>query len=284
MSKQNLLPRSNAAKKAVRAIMRKVSVETDSPDILRLNELYEAASDRATRRLLRAVQMQILTAEPPKPAKFVPKKVPKPEPIVEEVIEEPEVVEVAPPPPSKPKKSSSMMSLDLSDATMLLQFGGGDDGADKDETDQDDIDAPDEVMLAGDFEAPTDEQVLDEVVSALDDEDSPLPEASDFTSLGPAPLMEFSPSDLAFPDGDAAEDETSDQSMDDWDPFAEDEEAATDETVGSDLDTDEVQIETEDPKPTKAKKGVPTTDLSALSGGSALFDQLGGSFGDDMDD
>ena len=284
MSKQNLLPRSNAAKKAVRAIMRKVSAEPDSPDILRLNELYEAASDLATRRILRAVQMQILTAEPPKPAKFVPKKLPKPEPIVEEVIEEPEVVEVAPPPPSKPKKSSSMMSLDLSDATMLLQFGGGDDGADKDETDQDDIDAPDEVILAGDFEVPTDEQVLDEVVSALDDDDSPLPEASDFTSLGPAPSMEFSPSDLAFPDDDTGEDETSDQSMDDWDPFAEDEEAATDETGASDLDTDEVQIETEDPKPAKAKKGVPTTDLSALSGGSALFDQLGGSFGDDMDD
>jgi hypothetical protein len=284
MSKQNLLPRSNAAKKAVRAIMRKVSAEPDSPDILRLNELYEAASDRATRRLLRAVQMQILTAEPPKPAKFVPKKLPKPEPIVEEVIEEPEVVEVAPPPPSKPKKSSSMMSLDLSDATMLLQFGGGDDGADKDETDQDDIDAPDEVMLAGDFEAPTDEQVLDEVVPALDDEDSPSPEASDFNSLGPAPSMEFSPSDLAFPDDDAIGEETSDQSMDDWDPFAEDEEAATDETDGSDLDTDEVQIETEDPKPAKAKKGVPTTDLSALSGGSALFDQLSGSFGDDMND
>ena len=284
MSKQNLLPRSNAAKKAVRAIMRKVSAEPDSPDILRLNELYEAASDRATRRLVRAVQMQILTVEPPKPAKFVPKKLPKPEPIFEEVIEEPEVVEVAPPPPSKPKKSSSMMSLDLSDATMLLQFGGGDDGADKDETDQDDIDAPDEVTLTGDFKAPTDEQVLDEVVSALDDEDSPSPEASDFTSLGPAPSMDFSPSDLAFPDDDTAEDETSDQSMDDWDPFAEDEVAAIDKSEGSDLDTDEVQIETEDPKPAKAKKGVPTTDLSALSGGSALFDQLGGSFGDDMDD
>lgn len=284
MSKQNLLPRSNAAKKAVRAIMRKVSTEPDSPDILRLSELYEAASDRATRRLLRAVQMQILTAEPPKPAKFVPKKLPKPEPIVEDVIEEPEVLEVAPPPPSKPKKSSSMMSLDLSDATMLLQFGGGDDGADKDETDQDDIDAPDEVTLTGDFETPTDEQVLNEVVSALGDEDSPSPEASDFTSLAPPPSMEFSPSDLAFPDDDAIGEETSDQSMDDWDPFAEDEVAATDETGGSDLDTDEVQIETEDPKPAKAKKGVPTTDLSALSGGSALFDQLGGSFGDDMDD
>ncbi len=284
MSKQNLLPRSNAAKKAVRAIMRKVSVEPDSPDILRLNELYEAASDRATRRLLRAVQMQILTAEPPKPAKFVPKKLPKPEPIVEDVIEEPEVVEVAPPPPSKTKKSSSMMSLDLSDATMLLQFGGGDDGADKDETDQDDIDAPDEVMLAGDFEAPTDEQILDEVVSALGDEDSPLSEASGFTSLAPPPSMEFSASDLAFPDDEAIGEETSDQSMDDWDPFAADEEAATDKSEGSDLDTDEAQIECEDTKPVKAKKGVPTTDLSALSGGSALFDQLGGSFGDDMDD
>ena len=287
MSKQNLLPRSNAAKKAVRAIMRKVSVEPDSPDVLRLNELYEAASDRATRRILRAVQMQILTAEPPKPAKFVPKKLPKPEPIVEDVIEEPEIVEVAPSPPSKPKKSSSMMSLDLSDATMLLQFGGGDDGADEDEhdeADQDEIEASDDVTFDGSAEAPTDEQVLDEVVTALGDDDSPLPDASDFTSLGPAASVEFSASELTFPDDNAMGGETSDQSMDDWDPFAEAEETPSDEIDNIELDTDETQIEFEEPKPTKAKKGVPTTDLSALSGGSALFDQLGGSFGDDMDD
>ena len=279
MSKQNLLPRSNAAKKAVRAIMRKVSTEPNSPDIARLTELYDRTTDRETRRLLRAVRMQILTAEPTKPAKFIPKKLPKPEPVIEEPIEKIEVAEEAPPAKVKPKKASSMMSLDLSDATMLLQFGGND--AAEEEEDQYEADSgdTDDISLDGAVDAPTDEQVLDEVVSALAEDESDALDKSNFTSLAPATPNTFSASELVFPsdDGDTS------QSDVDWDPFAE-----ADETERSDTteveEAEVVEPQPEAPKPVKAKKGVPTTDLSALSGGSALFDQLGGSFGDDMDD
>ena len=279
MSKQNLLPRSNAAKKAVRAIMRKVSNEPNSPDIARLTELYDRAADRETRRLLRAVRMQILTAEPSKPAKFIPKKLPKPEPVIEEPVEKIEVAEEAPPAKVKPKKASSMMSLDLSDATMLLQFGGND--AAEEEEDQYEADSgdTDDISLDGAVDAPTDEQVLDEVVSALAEDESDALDKSNFTSLAPATPNTFSASELVFPsdDGDTS------QSDVDWDPFAE-----ADETERSDTteveEAEVVEPQPEAPKPVKAKKGVPTTDLSALSGGSALFDQLGGSFGDDMDD
>lgn len=279
MSKQNLLPRSNAAKKAVRAIMRKISTEPNSPDIARLTELYDRAADRETRRLLRAVRMQILTAEPSKPAKFIPKKLPKPEPVIEEPVEKIEVAEEAPPAKVKPKKASSMMSLDLSDATMLLQFGGND--AAEEEEDQYEADSgdTDDISLDGAVDAPTDEQVLDEVVSALAEDESDALDKSNFTSLAPATPNTFSASELVFPsdDGDTS------QSDVDWDPFAE-----ADETERSDTteveEAEVVEPQPEAPKPVKAKKGVPTTDLSALSGGSALFDQLGGSFGDDMDD
>ena len=279
MSKQNLLPRSNAAKKAVRAIMRKVSNEPNSPDIARLTELYDRAADRETRRLLRAVRMQILTAEPSKPAKFIPKKLPKPEPVIEEPVEKIEVAEEAPPAKDKPKKASSMMSLDLSDATMLLQFGGNDAvEEDEDQNEADSVDS-DDISLDGTADAPTDEQVLDEVVSALAEDENDALDVSNFTSLAPAPSTNFSASELVFPPDDS---DTS-QSDVDWDPFAE-----ADETERSDTTEVEaaevVEPQPEAPKPVKAKKGVPTTDLSALSGGSALFDQLGGSFGDDMDD
>ena len=279
MSKQNLLPRSNAAKKAVRAIMRKISTEPNSPDIARLTELYDRAADRETRRLLRAVRMQILTAEPSKPAKFIPKKLPKPEPVIEEPVEKIEVAEEAPPAKVKPKKASSMMSLDLSDATMLLQFGGND--AAEEEEDQYEADSgdTDDISLDGAVDAPTDEQVLDEVVSALAEDENDALDASNFTSLAPATPNTFSASELVFPSDDS---DTS-QSDVDWDPFAE-----ADETERSDTteveEAEVVEPQPEAPKPVKAKKGVPTTDLSALSGGSALFDQLGGSFGDDMDD
>ena len=279
MSKQNLLPRSNAAKKAVRAIMRKVSNEPNSPDIARLTELYDQAADRETRRLLRAVRMQILTAEPSTPAKFIPKKLPKPEPVIEEPVEKIEVAEEAPPAKVKPKKASSMMSLDLSDATMLLQFGGNDAvEEDEDQNEADSVDS-DDISLDGTADAPTDEQVLGEVVSALAEDENDALDASNFTSLAPAPSTNFSASELVFPPDDS---DTS-QSDVDWDPFAE-----ADETERSDTTEVEaaevVEPQPEAPKPVKAKKGVPTTDLSALSGGSALFDQLGGSFGDDMDD
>lgn len=279
MSKQNLLPRSNAAKKAVRAIMRKVSNEPNSPDIARLTELYDQAADRETRRLLRAVRMQILTAEPSTPAKFIPKKLPKPEPVIEEPVEKIEVAEEAPPAKDKPKKASSMMSLDLSDATMLLQFGGNDAvEEDEDQNEADSVDS-DDISLDGTADAPTDEQVLGEVVSALAEDENDALDASNFTSLAPAPSTNFSASELVFPPDDS---DTS-QSDVDWDPFAE-----ADETERSDTTEVEaaevVEPQPEAPKPVKAKKGVPTTDLSALSGGSALFDQLGGSFGDDMDD
>ena len=279
MSKQNLLPRSNAAKKAVRAIMRKISTEPNSPDIARLTELYDRTTDRETRRLLRAVRMQILTAEPTKPAKFIPKKLPKPEPVIEEPIEKIEVAEEAPPAKVKPKKASSMMSLDLSDATMLLQFGGND--AAEEEEDQYEADSgdTDDISLDGAVDAPTDEQVLDEVVSALAEDESDALDKSNFTSLAPAAPNTFSASDLVFPSDDG---DTSHADVD-WDPFAE-----ADETERSDTteveEAEVVEPQPEAPKPVKAKKGVPTTDLSALSGGSALFDQLGGSFGDDMDD
>ena len=279
MSKQNLLPRSNAAKKAVRAIMRKVSNEPNSPDIARLTELYDRTTDRETRRLLRAVRMQILTAEPSTPAKFIPKKLPKPEPVIEEPVEKIEVAEEAPPAKDKPKKASSMMSLDLSDATMLLQFGGNDAvEEDEDQNEADSVDS-DDISLDGTADAPTDEQVLGEVVSALAEDENDALDASNFTSLAPAPSTNFSASELVFPPDDS---DTS-QSDVDWDPFAE-----ADETERSDTTEVEaaevVEPQPEAPKPVKAKKGVPTTDLSALSGGSALFDQLGGSFGDDMDD
>lgn len=279
MSKQNLLPRSNAAKKAVRAIMRKVSTEPNSPDIARLTELYDRTTDRETRRLLRAVRMQILTAEPSKPAKFIPKKLPKPEPVIEEPVEKIEVAEEAPPAKTKPKKASSMMSLDLSDATMLLQFGGNDTvEEEEDQNEADSVDG-DDISLDGTADAPTDEQVLDEVVSALAEDESDALDASNFTSLAPATPNTFSASELMFPSDDS---DTS-QSDVDWDPFAE-----ADETEQADTtEVEEAEVaepEPEAPKPVRAKKGVPTTDLSALSGGSALFDQLGGSFGDDMDD
>lgn len=279
MSKQNLLPRSNAAKKAVRAIMRKVSTEPNSPNIARLTELYDRAADRETRRLLRAVRMQILTAEPSKPAKFIPKKLPKPEPVIEEPVEKIEVAEEAPPAKTKPKKASSMMSLDLSDATMLLQFGGND--AAEEEEDQYEADSgdTDDISLDGAVDTPTDEQVLGEVVSALAEDESDALDASNFTSLAPATPNTFLASELVFPPDDG---ETS-QSDVDWDHFAEaDETEPTDSTEVEEAEV--VEPEPEAPKPVKAKKGVPTTDLSALSGGSALFDQLGGSFGDDMDD
>ena len=279
MSKQNLLPRSNAAKKAVRAIMRKVSTEPNSPNIARLTELYDRAADRETRRLLRAVRMQILTAEPSKPAKFIPKKLPKPEPVIEEPVEKIEVAEEAPPAKTKPKKASSMMSLDLSDATMLLQFGGND--AAEEEEDQYEADSgdTDDISLDGAVDTPTDEQVLGEVVSALAEDESDALDASNFTSLAPATPNTFLASELVFPPDDG---ETS-QSDVDWDHFAEaDETEPTDSTEVEEAEV--VEPEPEAPKPVKAKKGVPTTDPSALSGGSALFDQLGGSFGDDMDD
>ena len=279
MSKQNLLPRSNAAKKAVRAIMRKVSTEPNSPDIARLTELYDRTTDRETRRLLRAVRMQILTAEPTKPAKFIPKKLPKPEPVIEEPIEKIEVAEEAPPAKVKPKKASSMMSLDLSDATMLLQFGGND--AVEEEEDQNEADSVDgdDISLDGSADAPTDEQVLDEVVSALAEDESDALDASNFTSLAPATPNTFSASELVFPSDDS---DTS-QSDVDWDPFAEANEPEPSDTTEVE-EAEVVEPQPEAPKPVKAKKGVPTTDLSALSSGSALFDQLGGSFGDDMDD
>ena len=172
-----------------------------------------------------------------------------------------------------------MMSLDLSDATMLLQFGGND--AAEEEEDQYEADSGDTdgISLDGSADAPTDEQVLDEVVSALAEDESDALDASNFTSLAPATPNTFSASELVFPSDDS---DTS-QSDVDWDPFAE-----ADETERSDTTEVEaaevVEPQPEAPKPVKAKKGVPTTDLSALSGGSALFDQLGGSFGDDMDD
>jgi hypothetical protein len=280
MSKQNLLPRSNAAKKAVRAIMRKVSTEPNSPDIARLNELYDRAADRETRRLLRAVRMQILTAEPSKPAKFIPKKLPKPELVIEEPIETTEVAEETPPAKTKPKKASSMMSLDLSDATMLLQFGGND-AVEEQEEDQSEADSSDAngISLDGAVDAPTDEQVLGEVVSALAEDESDALDASNFTSLAPATPNTFSASELVFP----SDENGTSQSDVDWDPFAEADETEPSETAFVE-EADVIEPEAEAPKPVKAKKGVPTTDLSALSGGSALFDQLGGSFGDNMDD
>ena len=280
MSKQNLLPRSNAAKKAVRAIMRKISTEPNSPDIARLTELYDQAADRETRRLLRAVRMQILTAEPSTPAKFIPKKLPKPEPVIEEPIEKIEVAEEAPPAKVKPKKASSMMSLDLSDATMLLQFGGND-AAEEEEEDPSVADSSDAdgISLDGAVDAPTDEQVLGEVVSALAEDESDALDASNFTSLAPATPNTFLASELVFP----SDDSNTSQSDVDWDPFAEANEPEPSDTTEVE-EAELVEPQPEAPKPVRAKKGVPTTDLSALSGGSALFDQLGGSFGDDMDD
>ena len=237
------------------------------------------------------------------------------------------------------------MSLDLSDATMMLQFGGAEEEEPvyPENDPEPEAEAPPAIDLGGlaDLDAPTDEEVTAEVTNALADDagDAPAPDPAAFAPATRSTVADMSNDDwdpfaeMEDSAGDApadavtdtpaptdtdiadtpAEPETakSDVLSDDWDPFADDEPAATpdpeptdDSAVSTALDDWDPFAEDDtpaadtapkpeseptpepkaEPEPEKPQKGKPqVADLDSLSADSALFDQLGGSFGD-MDD
>ncbi len=240
MAKPKILPRSPAMKKAVRAVLRKANSPMTEGEQDVIQELYEEASSSFERRFLRSIMIQIETYEPPKQSRFVPTELPEPE-VVEEIPD---------PGPIRPKKESSMMSLDLSDATMMLQFAG------TEEPKEEEVEAPVEedtsasvpeepsaeiTVETSEEPSPTDQEVLEDVVAALSEEGTPEEQTSEdlpFVPTGLAVSTPRTPGELVFPEAE----ETS-GSDDDWDPFAETEseksDAPTLEVVGETPDPDE---------------------------------------------
>ena len=343
MPKDQYLPRNATLKKAARTVVRKASNPITPAELELLQNEYALTDPGPDRRLLRSILMELLVTEPPKEPAFKPTKLPEPEP---EPVPEPEPApEPAPPPkPEKPKKETSMMSLDLSDATMMLQFGGDEEEEPvyPENDPEPEAEEPAAIDLGGlaDLDAPTDEEVTAEVTNALAEDagDTPAPDPAAFAPATPSTVADMSnddwdpfaemedsagdtPADAAPAPTDtdasdtATEPETakSDVLSDDWDPFADDEPAATLETEPAPTDDTAASTALDDwdpfaeddtpaadtapepepeaepepkaePEAEKPKKGTPqVADLDSLSADSALFDQLGGSFGD-MDD
>ena len=351
MPKDQYLPRNATLKKAAKSVIRKASNPITPAELELLQNEYDLTEPGQDRRLLRSILMELLVTEPPKEPAFKPTKLPEPEP---EPVPEPEPApEPTPPPkPEKPKKESSMMSLDVSDATMMLQFGGGEEEEPAyPENDPEPVaEEPAAIDLGGlaDLDAPTDEEVAAEVTNALAEEtgETASPDPADFAPAVPSTVADMSnddwdpfaemedsadeapaetatdapaPNDADDPaqptEPTEAETAKVDVLSDDWDPFADDEpmetpEAAPEEPAASTAldDWDPFADDTSDtapadaiapepeaeptpetepepaPEPRKSQKGKPqVADLDSLSADSALFDQLGGSFGD-MDD
>ncbi|OUD10158.1 hypothetical protein BVC71_01165 [Marivivens niveibacter] len=357
MPKDQYLPRNPTRKKAARTVVRKASNPITPAELELLQNEYAMADAGPDRRLLRSILMELLVTEPPKAPAFKPTKLPEPEP---EPVPEPEPApEPAPPPkPEKPKKEASMMSLDLSDATMMLQFGG----AEEEETVYPENDPEPEVEEPASIDvgalddlnnlnAPSDEEVAAEVTNALAEDagETASPDPAAFEPTTPSPAADMSNDDwdpFAEMDDSAAEPaaagatedatptettevaetnapeeaETAkvDVLSDDWDPFADDEPAAAPKTdTTTDVSAEASALDDWDPfaddtsdtkptedtapepeaeqsaetevapepetakEPTKPKKAAPqVADLDSLSADSALFDQLGDSFGD----
>ena len=317
MVKDALLPSDAALKKAVRAILRKSGAAPAAHLLDRLDTHYSGSPLGTDRRIMRAVLMQAIAAPPAPVVIDKPKPKPAPEPVVEAVEPEPAPEPAPEPEPtkaSKPKKEEKMMSLDLSNAAAMLQFSDDeDDASDTESLQLSDLErqereaiklgeleksgtpAPEEETLqpAGptlptpniDFAVenktpskqsaapnpetadPTDAIIAQEVAEAL--EQSPEPEFAKADSAGTG----FTPKE-----GFAAlSDETPDEEQSEatvTDPEGTSDEPAPDVS-------DKVDAATK--KDNAPKKGVPQTDLSALSGDTSLFDQLGGSFGDTDD-
>lgn len=312
---ETLLPKAPAYKKALRNLLRRKGIDFGPAFMVALNDLYRVTPPGPDRRAIRALLMQSLVAEPAPEPEFKPKKLPtpppppppEPEPVPEPIPE--------PPKPKKPAKKTQMMSLDLSDAAMMLQFGGGSDTDD------------DEPIVAA--AAPEDPFAA---LAALSDSDAPNDGTSGFGSdyigdrendtFGSAstnvfgddfdPFADSDDTELAgsLPDATGIADDPLDQlvvaevaaQLADTDGSGEadlpdfvavplgrpadslvepsagepDGQPATTSQSGPETVADEPAAQAPKPKRKKSK----ATDLASLSGNSALFDQLGGSFGD----
>lgn len=314
MVKDTLLPRDAALKKAVRAILRK-SGAAPAPHLLdRLDTHYGTSPLGSDRRIMRAVLMQAVAAPPALVVTDKPKPKPAPEPEV--AIVEPELMsEPAPPKNTKPKKEEKMMSLDLSNAAAMLQFSDDEaDDADVDSLQLSELERQErEAIILGELEksgTPKDDEEtiqpagptlptpnIDFAVenktpnkkpAATEDDNADPTDAiiaqEVAEALEQAPEPEFvvpDHSETAFraKDGFGAQPEVTPEP---------DQTKTEDAVQGNTLEEPTTTPDTpEKGDATKAenapKKGVPQTDLSALSGDTSLFDQLGGSFGD-MDD
>ncbi len=184
MAKEQYMPQPASMKKAVRAILRKAGEVEDVDAVETLWEMHDKTKDHLERRTMRAALMNLMVNDPPKPkAKPAPAPVmeaepePEPEIIEEPVIEEPEEA----PAPKKAGKKAQMMSMDLSDVTMMLQFGGGDDDEGSDEEDddgEDDIAFDDETSTEdGDIAFDGDDSTSEDA-AFLSDDDTPKPDAA----------------------------------------------------------------------------------------------------------
>ncbi len=216
MSIELRLPRHKTLSEQVEILLDGI-LDQDREEVLEiLEDLYSKSRKAKERRALRAFILALLALGP------VEAVIPEPEPIIEpEIIPEPEpepIPEPEPEPepapkPKKKKKEMSMMSLDLSDAAMMLQFGGG--AAEPDEEPV--AEEPSIEASVADFDT---DAMVEDVAKTLDAETSP--QTSDFNAL-PDPI-ELDPAEAKFID----------QEEQPWDPFAEEPtEDAKDERVAA---------------------------------------------------
>ncbi|WIV51259.1 hypothetical protein QQG91_02110 [Marivivens sp. LCG002] len=250
MSIELRLPRHKTLSEQVEMLLDQVLDQDRDEALDILQALYTNSKQGKERRALRAFILALLTLGPVEvvePEELEPPE-PEPEP---EPAPEPEP-EPAPPPKPKKKKEMSMMTLDLSDAAMLLQFGGGADTSDEEPAEEPVIEAS-----IADFDT---DALVDDMAQLLDVEGTS--EREEFVAL--ADPIELDPAEAVF--------------IDEKTPFPE---LTSDDMVseeGSESDAQPVDVGeiAPAPKPKKQKKAA-----TSLEDSSALFAALGPGFSDE---
>ena len=250
MSIELRLPRHKTLSEQVEMLLDQVLDQDRDEALDILQALYTNSKQGKERRALRAFILALLTLGPVEVVEPEELELPEPEP-EPEPAPEPEP-EPAPPPKPKKKKEMSMMTLDLSDAAMLLQFGGGADTSDEEPAEEPVIEAS-----IADFDT---DALVDDMAQLLDVEGTS--EREEFVAL--ADPIELDPAEAVF--------------IDEKTPFPE---LTSDDMVseeGSENDAQPVDVgETAPaPKPKKQKKAA-----TSLEDSSALFAALGPGFSDE---
>jgi len=299
MSIEVRLPRHKTLSTQVDFLLGEVLDQDRIEALETLTKLYSASKPGKERRALRAFIIS-LTA-------LGPKDTSEPEPVEEpeledvpEIIPEPEPEpEPAPPPkPAKKPKETAMMSLDLSDAAMMLQFGGGDEEVTEEPTPPE-IEAEIEAEIAPELAAEAEAETETETETEEPTAQSPEVQA-EFTSLpdpveidaSEANLVETVDQDVpqvGEPSSDTAEIEMAEAAPELAEPNPFETMAELDENTADLTDSSEAQTVVEDEptnaiveSPTEAKpKPKKKNAAIQLEDNSALFAELGPGFSDE---
>lgn len=250
MSIELRLPRHKTLSEQVEMLLDQVLDQDRDEALDILQALYTNSKQGKERRALRAFILALLTLGPVEIVEPEELELPEPEP-EPEPAPEPEP-EPAPPPKPKKKKEMSMMTLDLSDAAMLLQFGGGSETSDEEPTEEPVIEAS-----IADFDT---DALVDDMAQLLDVEGTS--EREEFVAL--ADPIELDPAEAVFIDEKTP---SVDPTSDDTAPAQGLENEAQPVDVGAIAPA---------PKPKKQKKAA-----TSLEDSSALFAALGPGFSDE---